>query len=130
MGARRKTAAELEASGANRKHPERFRGKEPTPTSPVGNAPDYLDESQAACWRELVGDCPPGVLTRADRTHLAMTAALLSRFRDDPAAFSVAEHGKLSAHLAKLAMSPADRTRVSLPVEDTSNVFDVFKSKK
>jgi phage terminase small subunit len=86
MGRIRKTSQELKDKGAFDKDPKRgvARKHEPQPDGPIGQPPYYFDASHRAIWREIVGECPRGVLTRADRKVLELACRLTSKMRIIP----------------------------------------------
>lgn len=119
MPANRKPTAVLEASGAFRNHPSRARGNEPNTGRGVGPAPEYLGGAERAIWDEIVGNCAPGVFQSSDRLMLKALAVLEAEFRADPAGFGGRKYERLVALLVKCGMTPADRSRVSVPNGET-----------
>lgn len=117
MPAPRKPTALLVASGDMKHNPGRHadRANEPDTGRGVGPAPEYLDEAQRAIWDEIVGDCAPGVFQSSDRLMLKALVTLESEFRSDPAGFGGRKYERLVALLVKCGMTPADRSRVSVP---------------
>jgi hypothetical protein len=86
MGRIRKTSQELKDKGAFDKDPKRgvARKNEPKPDGPIGRPPSYFDASHRSIWREIVDECPRGVLTRADRKLLELAVRLTSKMRTIP----------------------------------------------
>jgi hypothetical protein len=86
MGRIRKTSAELKDKGAFDKDPKRgaAREGEPKPDGPIGRPPAYFDAYHCAIWREIIGECPRGVLTRADRKLLELAVRLTAKMRMVP----------------------------------------------
>ena len=86
MGRIRKTSQELKDKGAFDKDPKRgeARKSEPKPDGPIGRPPYYFDASLRAIWREIIDECPRGVLTRADRKLLELAVRLTSKMRIIP----------------------------------------------
>jgi phage terminase small subunit len=113
MGRPRKPTAVLELTGAFRKNPKRKR-TEPESTGAIGDPPAHFNREQAAIWRELVSTCSPGVLQRADRLLLEIAVVLTLRFRKQAAHMSSADMKGLISVLARMGMSPADRSRVGI----------------
>lgn len=115
MGRPRQPTAKLELNGAFKKDPQRLRerGTEPVPSGELGDPPAYFDEKQKASWHELAADAPKGVLTNADRWVTEIASVLMARFRS-PEGLKAGEFAQLTAVLAKLGMSPADRSRVGV----------------
>ncbi len=83
MGRIRKPSAELEAKGAFAKDPKRGRARrnEPKPDGPIGRPPTYFDAYHCAIWREIIDECPRGVLTKADRKLLELSVRLTAKMR-------------------------------------------------
>lgn len=125
MARPRKPTSVLEFTGAFKKHPERRRQRanEPQQDEELGDPPDQLNEAQAARWKDIVADCPEGVLRRADRMAVEMAARLWTKLRDGTA--KPAEVGILSSLLGRLGMTPADRSKVSVvkPAKPKGNAF-------
>ena len=76
MAAPRVPTNVLDARGTIRKHRDRERARagEPKALKALGAAPGHLSEAERACWAELVGIAPAGVLWAADRVILAVLA--------------------------------------------------------
>lgn len=109
--ARPKTATSLlEARGAFLLHPERKRAGEPVVTAPFRpEPPDHLKPDQAACWREVVGMVPAGVLTGADHIIVEIVCCLLTQFRRDPDEFLASRLTRLTSEMSKIGLSPSAR---------------------
>jgi hypothetical protein len=84
------------------------------PATPLGSAPAHLNDSQKGIWDELVKAIVPGVLAQSDRMILEIASVLLAEFREN-GTLSVGNMSHLISVLARLGMSPADRSKVSLP---------------
>lgn len=135
MARPRKPTNVLHLSGAFKHNPDRLaaRANEPKPSGPVGDPPDNMDVETARCWREIVAEAPPGVLTNADRGILAI-AADLRRHAEQGDPVNVAPRGaepeyeyvtdpKKIALLVRcyteLGMTPASRSKVQAkPTEE------------
>src|SRR5215218_7542410 len=101
-----------EVKGTFIKHPERRRKAEPRPNGPLGPPPRRLGDDQIEAWREIVECCPPGVLTKADRLVLELTARLLAEMWA-AGKLDARLAARLEACLGKLGMTPADRSKVT-----------------
>ena len=114
----------LEMRGAYKNHPERAKDREnePKPTAPLGNPPRSLNKQQKAIWRELVKPVPDGVLTAMDRAHLELACILLARIRNGDA--NSADQGQLIKCLTEIGMTPASRSKVSVPKKEKANKWD------
>lgn len=119
MGRNRKTKAAAERDGTFEKHPERKAAyeNEPKPVGPLGPPPSGFDETYTgsrlrAIWEEVVSQAPPGVLTSSDRLHVEMTCRAIFRIRWlTPKA---SDFSMVREFLGKMAMNPADRTKVQI----------------
>lgn len=103
----------LDARGAFQNHPERKKGRElePEPTAAIGNAPKHFTPEQKKIWKEFVKIAPPGVLFNSDRWLLESLVILKSREREGT--ITDTARSQMIACLAKLGMTPADRSKVS-----------------
>ena len=109
----------LEARGASRKNPQRRR-EEPEVDSPLGSPPSDFTPAQAAAWFEIAEIAPPGVLTGADRIAVEIGASLLAMFGADRDGFPPSKLLRLDVMLSKLGLSPADRSKIGLPIKKRS----------
>ena len=105
----------LELRGSLKKRPQRAakRANEPVPTGKL-SPPEWLDAATQAAWDEFLGYCHPGLLTAADAPYFLYVTRLWMRVRDNKSL----DHKlglRFEAAIAKLGMSPADRSRVSVP---------------
>jgi hypothetical protein len=113
----------LENRGAYKKNPNRKRN-DPVDDRALGDPPEHLNKSERAAWLELAGNALPDTLGRADRTTLELTVSLLLKLRSGAAMAS--ELSLLATQLAKLGMSPADRSRVvAIPKPKTNDFVDL-----
>lgn len=85
-GRPRKPTAVLEDTGAFAKDPQRraARENEPQPNGPIGEPPDYFNQTEVAIWAEFVDEAPDGVLTKADRKVLELAVRLTAKIRFQP----------------------------------------------
>lgn len=128
MPAPRKPAVLLEMSGSLEKHPQRRR-TEPVVAAPFGSPPAHLTKEHKAAWREIAKAAPAGVLTGADRVAVELAARMLVRIRTTD--FTAAEANGLRALLGQLGMTPADRSKVSVPNAGTpTNPFSKHGSRR
>jgi len=109
-------------------------GNDPAPRD-GGPAPDdSLTDAERDTFLELVGRLPTGVLRLVDSYQLAALSRLIERERwvavavaNDPenlqlARLQVAIIGQLSRMSAQFGLSPADRRRLSLSPDESSDV--------
>jgi hypothetical protein len=123
MPAQRKPTTLHEISGAFRKNPDRGRARknEPVPKAGIGPAPRHMSEQERACWDEIVGIVPNGVLYDSDRLAVEITAKLLAKYRRDE--HSTPELTALRASLSALGLTPADRSKITVADRDARNPF-------
>lgn len=100
---------------------------EPVVTSPLGNPPERLKPEQRKAWREIANNCAFGVLTKADRHALEITSVLLAEFWMSGAAMSGTHISALERLLSKFGLTPADRSRVTVPQQKKENPFAKHK---
>jgi hypothetical protein len=105
----------LTLKGAFGKHPERARARadEPQPHGEVGPAPKHLSVKERACFEEIVGMCPPGVLGASDRLVLEHGARILAQLRRNRTYVDTRLMTRFEAVLGRLGLTPADRSRVA-----------------
>ncbi len=113
----------LELRGAFKEHPKRAieRIFEPLCTDPIGDPPAGFDEDQLRAWNDFVTLAPKGVLTAADRVAVETASKLLALERKNIA--TDAQGRRLDNFLGKFAMTPSDRSKVSVPKEVQLNPF-------
>ena len=115
MGRNRTPTAVLELTGAFKKHPDRKRARssEPVGSGPVGDPPKRFDAELRAIWFEITDMIPAGVLAKSDRLALEIACRLVRKVFKDT--INGAELSTLNSLLARLGMTPADRSKVSVP---------------
>ncbi len=89
MGRKPKTLAELKASGAISKNPQRYREREEFELQPevgIGPAPEEFSRQSSdlvnlklQAWNELVSGVPDGVLTKMDRPYMITLSRLYAQ---------------------------------------------------
>jgi hypothetical protein len=105
--------AKAEVSGAHLKDPGRFKGRAvPTRTRPVGEPYKSMTDSQKVAWAEFQKELP--WLNSSHRALLQVACVLRARLNDDPD-MGVNAIATYSAVLSKLAATPVDETKVSVP---------------
>lgn len=112
----RKPTEVLELTGAFRRNPQRKREVGAKSEKGLGTPPAHLSAAETACWREVVGNAPAGVLTSADRPLVEIVARLMARFREDWLKGS--EFAILLQCLVRLGWTPSDRSKVAAPADD------------
>lgn len=130
MAPPRKPTNVLALSGAFKHNPARAKARqgEPEAVGEVGDPPPRLPDPVATCWREIVGLAHEGTLGTADRLIVEHGAHLLAQLR----AAEWRAHPTLllrwEAFLAKLGLTPADRSRVQTALQKPgANPLDKFK---
>lgn len=123
MPANRKPTAILEASGAFRKNPKRRadRENEPKPAGPLGNPPDWLNDKERECWREILEEVPPGVLTKSDGIALATAASLYATIKARKA--KAADRTCFRHYLTALGLTAVGRSNMSVPPTENVDPF-------
>jgi hypothetical protein len=122
MARNRTATAVLKQRGSFEKHPERAREREsePQPKAGLGNPPKCLTEKQVECWRELVGMAPDGVLMDSDAWTVEIASRVMAKLREGGDLPS-AQWGVLVSSLAKMGLSPADRSKVIVAKGDSED---------
>lgn len=115
MGRHRQPDALAEIKGATRANPQRYRNETPRCEIPFGDPPAHLTRDAKKAWQEIEAGCIPGVLAGADRVLVETAAILLAQMRKSPDDFPAAKLGHLIGALARLGMTPTDRTRLQVP---------------
>jgi hypothetical protein len=114
MPQRRVSTKVLKERGAYLRNPKRAaaRAREPKYTGPLGDPPEKMSAAHKALWAELSAIVPSGVAEKSDRWMFEVLVCLMADFRK-----GVARGGEVSQLLnllAKLGMTPADRSRVAV----------------
>ena len=127
----------LKLRGADKKHPERMKDRknEPVNTHPIGDPPGHLNKTEKAAWHELVDKSCEGVFGKADSFAVEIAAQLLvklrhKKFRMSPEGKRVIDlpgpqdHTMFFRYLSQFGMTPADRSKISIPEKPDKNPFD------
>ncbi len=116
MARQRTPTSKLKVIGAFDKHPERTREDDvytgAFPTEP----PEHLSEEVKSAWHEIVAVSHYGVLQASDTFIVELAAGLLAELRRDPFEMVAARLTQLRVALGALGLTPADRSRLSIPV--------------
>lgn len=124
----RNPLAKAVLTGADRKDPQRYRGRaEPAASGrPLGPPPGYLPATAMEAWATFADEL--GLLVHEDRAALEVASLTRARIMaggtdDLPAAFFAAYRSTLAA----LGATPTDRSRVHRPQEgDEHDPFASF----
>lgn len=108
--------------GAYKLHPERRNPDEPKLDAPLGSAPSHLTKEEKATWRELSKQVIPGVAFHSDRLAFEALVRLASKMRHNWEKFTNANMSGLISLLARFALTPSDRTKVSVTKPKTSAI--------
>ena len=125
MARPKKPTAILQLVGAYKKNPQRKPKNEPKPTLGIGK----FEEGSAVIadiWDEVVSQVVPGVLTISDRLALELVCRLLAEIRLRPEEISVGKVTALCNLLGRFGLTPADRSKVALPEQETKDEWDGF----
>jgi phage terminase small subunit len=122
----------LKLKGAYKKDPQRLKARENEPENKkaIGNPPTHLDKSEKAAFREIVKLSIDGVLGEADRLAVEMAAKLLIICRGQRVVNgevvlpTASEQNQFFKYLCQFGMTPADRSKVSVPKAKEKNPFD------
>ena len=127
----------LELNGAFKKNPDRreARAREPRPNSPLGDPPAEFNDREKAMWFELADIAPAKVLTGADRWVVEVTCKVMAKVREDGIGgrhgVTVGELSQLMVGLRTMGLTPADRSKISVPQDDSSdNPFEKIASEQ
>lgn len=125
MGAPKKPTALKEVHGTADRNKQRQNPDEPVPENGIGPAPDHLTEGERAIWDEVVSHMYAGVLGEADRMGLEVMVKLIHLMRTDFEGMTGAQLARLNGLLSQFGMTPADRTKISVPKDkDKGNPFE------
>lgn len=114
MGRNRTPTAILDAKGTFLVNPQRARSDEPATDRPLGSPPRYLTDAEKKVWKELADQCLPGVVFESDRTEFEMLVRLKAKMIDDFWSMKSADKALLVTLGSKFAMTPADRSKVTV----------------
>lgn len=117
-------AAKAEVSGAVLKDAGRFADrKAPKGTRPLGAPYKMMSEAEQSAWHEFAAELP--WLNSSHRALLQLACRLRARLNTDPD-MGVNAMQAYSAVLSKLAATPVDETKVSMPDGDESDPADAY----
>ena len=129
-------------SGAFDHDPQRAeaRENEPIPPGPLGEPPERWrilassaesDEArilavlQTEAWHELELNVAKNVLTISDRVLVEVYCSLVARHRAGQI-LKAAEYNLLLSCLARMGMTPSDRSRLNVPTDEKEAAGDTF----
>jgi phage terminase small subunit len=129
MGRNKTPTAILEAKGAFLINPQRSRPNEPKSDRLLGSPPKYLSKEQKKIWKETAKRLPPGVALESDRDAFEMMVRLTHQMRGG-LPMMAAERSTLISLWSRFAMTPADRSRVSVEKPSESKLDQFMNRKK
>jgi len=115
MPRQRTPTRKLNLLGSFNKHPERARPDDVFTGAFPADPPERLSDEIKATWREVVAVSHHGVLQAADVFIVEVCAALLAEHRRVPFNMMSARLTQLRVSLGALGLTPADRSRLSVP---------------
>lgn len=107
--------AKAQIMGADRKNPQRYRGRNDPACSPIGDPSAFLNDDQRAAWDMFVAEIP--WLTAADRPLLELASVLRAGFLADTMT-GINRMQVYSSVLSKLGATPVDRSRIGIPQDE------------
>lgn len=112
MARNRTPLSKAKLTGADKKHPDRFKKRsEPDGGGPLGNPPDYFDPLQIRIWEVFRVELP--WLARSDRAMVELacvTRAQIQAAGDSVTASLIREHRQ---QLSSLGGTPVTRSNVT-----------------
>jgi phage terminase small subunit len=114
----------LRIRGVEKNHPERLRLRdhEPENINPVGDPPYNLSKPERAIWMRIVEESISGVLGQADRIAVELACKLYVRI--DGGTATGVDYNQLIKLLSQFGMTPADRSKLSIPKPDEDSEWD------
>ena len=125
MARPRKPTAVLTLVGALKKNPQRKRKNEPKPTAGIGKFTEGSTDI-SEIWNEVVSQVASGVLTISDRLALELVCRLIAEIRLKPDEISVGKVTALCNLLGRFGLTPADRSKVTVPEEEKEDEWSGF----
>ena len=129
-GRPRKATKVLELNGAFKAHPERQadRDSEPKPSTVNVKAPTGFPRHLKKIWNEIMKQCPAGVISVMDKQALELACVMIHKLREfyrgemdafgEPVKWTTQDAAQLRGILASFGMTPADRSRVTVPKKE------------
>ncbi len=129
MGRNRTPTSILDAKGGFISHKDRQRPNEPVDDRPIGSPPKYLNAAEKKVWKEVVSQSAPGVLTVSDTIMLAVFVRLSTKFQlRQP--MMAAETAQMISLASRFAMTPADRSKVTVEQPKSSSLSKFLTGRK
>lgn len=109
--------------GADKKHPERYRGEPVKVEAPLGEPFEDMTGQGKLWWFELSANTLPGVMTSADRLLFRVLCELVAEYVAAPTDFAVGKYTHLIGLAARFGLSPADRQKFTADKPKNDNPF-------
>jgi hypothetical protein len=103
------------ATGRTSVNPARFKNRKEPQSVPLGDPPDELGLYECIMWNDFRREVP--WLKESDRATVMVAAKLRAKLLTDDA--TDRDIGKLLSCLSRMGATPADRSRIYAPKEDT-----------
>ena len=127
MGRPRTPTNVLNARGAFETHSDRRKAREGEAVGDgeIGNAPRTLSKAGKKAWRYLVGQCPEGVLTGADRAAMELVAGAYAEIWNKEKPITIPHRQTVFAMLGKFGLTPSERAGLIVDApEDDDDDFE------
>lgn len=131
MGRNRTPTAILDAKGAFIANPQREREGEPEGKNPLGSPPAYLKltPEEKKVWRILAKKLLHGVAFEADEAMFADLVRLTTKWiNNEP--MMAADHSRRLSLASRFAMTPADRSKVSVEKPKESKMTEFLNRRR
>src|SRR5580692_10306016 len=92
----------------------RERENEPKPERPLGSPPKHLSPELKKLWKEIAKRIAPGVAKESDRDAFELMVRLTHNMRMNDILMKAADRTALISLWGRFAMTPADRSKVSV----------------
>lgn len=111
--------------GTDKKNPARMKAREGEPenVNPLGKPPKELSAEERKYWRVIEKESIEGVLGQADRVAVSLAAMLMAVAYSKEGA-TAGQMAQLIKLLGQFGMTPADRSKISVPGKQKKNPFD------
>lgn len=119
MGRHRTPLSKARLTGADRKHPDRYRGRSEPALSgkPIGDPPPYLDANATKAWHLLAAEL--AWLVREDRALVEAASCQRAKLMFRPSELTLADLRAYRGALASLGATPVDRGKIAATGNET-----------
>lgn len=119
----RTPTAKARITGADQRHPERFKDRVDPELDGIGEPSIFLGPTEMAAWEAFKRELP--WLTEADRTVLEMASKLRAKMWQDSTPV-IGSMTLLRQCLGQLGATPADRSKITEPPESKNDPLAKF----